>query len=162
MGDFREIGARLVFPMVMGGGLFATFWFIHIKRVEINAVTFPVVFIALLVIALLERALPYRSNWNKTDGDIGNDAINLVITQTIIPRLFTPFFYIILAAVTAWLAAKTGNNLWPHHWHLFLQLFLALLIAEFGRAIGYIVGRIPFPFYGVFMRFTTAPIDCIF
>jgi len=71
--------------------------------------------------------------WDKNDGDVGNDAINLVITQTLIPRLLTPFGYIILAAVTAWLAAKMGNQLWPHHWYLFAQLFLALLIAEFGR-----------------------------
>ena len=87
----------------------------------------------MLVIAFLERIIPFRQNWNKNDDDIGNDAINLVITQTIIPRLFTPFGYIILAAVTAWLAQKTGNQLWPHHWPLFAQLFLALLIAEFGR-----------------------------
>ncbi len=100
---------------------------------DINAVTFPVVFIVLLIIAFLERIIPYRPNWNETDEDIGNDAINLVITQTIIPRLFTPFFYIVLAAITAWLATKMGNQLWPHHWHLFAQLFLALLIAEFGR-----------------------------
>lgn len=133
MFNFREILARLAFPLVMGTGLWATFYFIHIKEYDINKVTFPVVFIALISIALLERLIPFRNLWNKNDGDVGNDAINLVITQTIIPRLFTPFGYIILAAITAWLAGKMGHQLWPHHWHLFAQLFLALLIAEFGR-----------------------------
>ena len=131
--NFREISARLAFPLVMGGGIYATFYFMHLKGVAINAVTFPVVIIALLLIALLERVIPFRSGWNNNDGDVSNDAINLVITQTIIPRLFTPFGYIILATVTAWLAAQMGNQLWPHHWHLIAQLFLALLIAEFGR-----------------------------
>ena len=131
--NFREILARLAFPLVIGLALGATFYFIQIQGIAINTVTFPVVFIALIVIALLERLIPFRSGWNKNDGDVGNDALNLVITQTIIPRLFAPFGYIILAAVTAWLAAKMGNQLWPHHWHLIAQLFLALLIAEFGR-----------------------------
>lgn len=98
--NFREILARLAFPIVMGVGLFATFYFIHIKEVAINKVTFPVVFIALIIIALLERLIPFRSSWNKNDGDVGNDAINLVITQTLIPRLFTPFGYIILEVST--------------------------------------------------------------
>ena len=130
---FREILGRLAFPLVMGAGLIITYYFIHVQGVSINKVTFPVVIISLLAIALLERIIPFRQNWNQTDGDVGNDAINLVITQTIIPRLFTPFGYIVLAAITAWLAQKMGNQLWPHHWHLSAQLFLALLIAEFGR-----------------------------
>ena len=88
---FLEILAHLVFPLIMGTGLWATFYFIHLQGFAINKVTFPVVFIALLIIALLECFLPFRPNWNKSDGDVGNDAINLVITQTILPRLFTPF-----------------------------------------------------------------------
>ena len=133
MNSFREISARLTFPLIMGLGIGTTYYFIHLAGFAINKVTFPIVFVALIVIALLERLLPFRQKWNKKDGDVGNDMINLVITQTIIPRLFTPFGYIILAAITAWLAAKMGNQLWPHHWHLLAQLFLALLIAEFGR-----------------------------
>lgn len=101
MNNFREIATRLVFPLVMGLGLWTTYYFIHLQDFAINKVTFPVVFIALLIIALLERFLPFRLTWNHTDGDVGNDLINLVITQTIIPRLFTPFGYIILAAITA-------------------------------------------------------------
>ena len=88
MKKIREIGARLAFPLIMGLGLWTTFYFIHIKDFEINKVTFPVVFIALITIAIVERFLPYRPNWNKNDGDVGNDAISLVISQTIIPRLF--------------------------------------------------------------------------
>jgi len=93
--NFREILARLAFPLVMGGGIGLTFYFIHLEGMAINAVTFPIVFIALILIALLERVIPFRTAWNKNDGGVGNDVINLVITQTIIPRLFTPFGYII-------------------------------------------------------------------
>jgi hypothetical protein len=44
-----------------------------------------------------------------------------------------PFWAFIIAGVTGYLAVEYGGNLWPHEWHLFLQLGLALLIAEFGR-----------------------------
>ena len=129
----RAILSRLAFPLVMGLGIGMTYWFIHVEGYAINAITFPVVIISLFTIACLERIIPFRNSWNKNDGDIGNDTINLLITQTLIPRLFTPSGYIILAALTAWLAAKAGSQLWPHHWHLIAQLFLALFIAEFGR-----------------------------
>ena len=117
----------------MGLGLGTSYFLFHVKGFAIDKVTFPVVLVGLILIAILERIFPFRNNWNKNDGDLGNDTIHLFLTQTLIPRLFTPFGYIILASITAWLAAKTGNELWPHHWNLFAQLFLALLIAEFGR-----------------------------
>ncbi|MFK7978908.1 MAG: hypothetical protein AB8G86_02910 [Saprospiraceae bacterium] len=41
--NFREILARLAFPLVMSDGIGATFYFIHLKGMAINAVTFPVV-----------------------------------------------------------------------------------------------------------------------
>jgi len=44
MKNFREIGARLAFPLVIGVGLWATFYFIQIKGFDINKVTFPVFF----------------------------------------------------------------------------------------------------------------------
>ena len=59
MKNSREIGARLAFPLIMGLGLWTTFYFIHIKGLDINKVTFPIVFIALITIAIVERFLPY-------------------------------------------------------------------------------------------------------
>jgi len=129
----REVLGKTTFPLVMGLALGITYWFIKIKGGDINNVTFPIVISALIIIGILERINPYRPNWNNNDGDIVNDTIHLFITQTLIPRLFTPLFYIVLAAITALLAHRMGNELWPNHWNLFGQLFLALVIAEFGR-----------------------------
>ena len=44
MNNFREVLARLAFPLVMGLGLIITYYFIQIKGVSINKVTFPIVF----------------------------------------------------------------------------------------------------------------------
>ena len=127
------IASRLIFPVVMGLSLGLVFYLVKVKGFEINMVSIVIAFCGLLSIGILERLFPYREDWNTNDGDIGNDIVNVIITQTIIPKLFTPLSYIALAAFTAWIAKIIGNNLWPHHWNLFGQLALVLVIAEFGR-----------------------------
>lgn len=57
----------------------------------------------------------------------------MVVGQLIIPRLWTPLQVVALTAVTAWLTQQAGQTLWPDDWPILAQLFLMLLIAEFGR-----------------------------
>ena len=133
MSQNSNIAARLIFPVVMGLALASVFYFVRTKGFDISVVSIIIAFSGLLSIGILERLFPYREDWNTNDGDIGNDVINIIITQTIIPKLFTPLGYIALAAFTAWTAKIIGNDLWPDHWNLFAQLTLVLVIAEFGR-----------------------------
>ncbi|MFT6807202.1 MAG: sterol desaturase/sphingolipid hydroxylase (fatty acid hydroxylase superfamily) [Saprospiraceae bacterium] len=130
----QEVSARIIFPIVMGLGLWLGLW-ISMSSDGGNVVAkgSPIVLGAILLIALIERMLPYKKEWNRSQNDVGNDTIHLFVTQILIGRIMEPFWAFIIAGVTGYLAVEYGGNLWPHEWHLFLQLGLALLIAEFGR-----------------------------
>lgn len=130
----KEVIARTLFPIIMGGGLIAGYFVIEsgdIKNVLVAGT--PIVFVALVLIAVAERFFSYKEAWKKSHNNIGNDAWHLVFTQVIIGRIMGPIWIFALAALTAYLANKYGSNIWPHSWNLFAQLFFALLIAEFGR-----------------------------
>ena len=118
----------------MGGGLIAGYFVIASGDIEnVLVAGTPIVFVALVLIAIVERFFSYKEEWKNNHNDIGNDAWHLVFTQVIIGRIMGPIWKLALAALTAYLANKYGSNIWPHSWNLFAQLFLALLIAEFGR-----------------------------
>jgi sterol desaturase/sphingolipid hydroxylase (fatty acid hydroxylase superfamily) len=131
---FQEIFSRIIFPLIMGAGLFTGYYIAEMSDVEnVLAVGSPIVFASLILIAICERIAPYRDKWNQSHNDVGNDTINLFVTQILIGRIMEPIWVFILAGITAYLAQEYGGNLWPDDWNLFAQLFLALLIAEFGR-----------------------------
>lgn len=124
----------LFFPIVMGAGLYAGYRISTDGATEnIVALGSPIVFAAIIIIALLERLFPYRKDWNKSHNDVGNDTIHLFLTQILIGRIMEPIWIFILAGITAYLATNYGGSLWPNDANLFLQLALALLITEFGR-----------------------------
>lgn len=130
----KEFAARLVFPVVMGLGLGVGFFLSRSSESEnIIALGSPIVLAALVIIGILERLMPYKSEWNKSHNDVGNDTIHLFITQILIGRIMQPFWIFVFAGLTSYLASRYGSDIWPHEINLFLQLFLALLIAEFGR-----------------------------
>lgn len=123
----------LIFPAVMTIALFSQ---IFANELGTNPVisSIGISLTALVLIALIERMLPYREDWLKSDGDVVTDALHVFITQLILPKtldLVWPFLFLGLAAC---LASYFGtSNLWPHEWHILPQVFLMLLIAEFGR-----------------------------
>lgn len=122
----------LVFPLLMGAGL-TSVYLLLINGVHEGIAVFSTITIALIIIAVLERVMPFREQWNQSDDDVTTDVINLILTQVIIPRLTKPLFAALLASTVVALSDYFGSNLWPHDWPLLLQLFLMLTIAEFGR-----------------------------
>jgi len=131
---FKELFARTIFPIIMGVAMLAGYLVVEsgdVKNVLILGT--PIVLAALILIAVSERLFPYKKAWGKNHNDIGNDAWHLVFTQVIIGKIMDPFWKFVLAGGTIFLAEKYGGTIWPHSWNLFSQLFLALLIAEFGR-----------------------------
>jgi sterol desaturase/sphingolipid hydroxylase (fatty acid hydroxylase superfamily) len=91
---------------------------------------------AAIVIALLERIVPYRREWLVEQGDLRTDALHLIFTSLLAAggrwsgALVTWALGLNQAAVSA--------SLWPTAWPLPAQLVLALLIQDF---CGYWVHR---------------------
>lgn len=118
----------------MGAGLLTGYYISTSGTTEnIVAAGSPIVLVAIIVIAILERGFPYRSDWNKSHNDVGNDTLHLFLTQILIGRIMEPIWVFILTGITAYLATNYGGNVWPNDANLLIQLAFALLIAEFGR-----------------------------
>ncbi len=128
----RELAARLIFPAFMTSCLLAVYALLQMGVHEGLAV-FYVLFPGALGIWLLERALPFRKSWNQNDGDVGTDFIHMVVAQIIMPRLLKPLYLATLISGLTYLIGERASSLWPHDWPLIAQLFLMLLVAEFGR-----------------------------
>jgi sterol desaturase/sphingolipid hydroxylase (fatty acid hydroxylase superfamily) len=92
--------------------------------------TFAVLYTA---IALTERRLPYRREWNRPQGDVATDVTHLVVTGIGGNALVQATVAAIAFAAAAWLSRRVGAPLWPNHWPLLAQLALDLLVAEFGH-----------------------------
>lgn len=85
------------------------------------------------LLALFERLLPYREDWNQPKRDLAADIVYFVAIGPL------------SAAVSAWLATALLNAghrtlpatlalaVWPAHWHPVAQVLLACLVAELGH-----------------------------
>lgn len=85
------------------------------------------------LIAILERLRPYRREWNRPAGDVPTDTLHLLITGPGSNSFFDATVRGFAASGAAWLSAQLGYTLWPTHWPLVGQLYLAILVAEFGH-----------------------------
>lgn len=121
----------LIFPLTLGTGLFTTY--LGTQLINPIAAAGAVSIVSIGVVAILERLLPYRRDWNHNRGDLPTDILHTVIHQILLSRGLNLLYALLLAGATAWLAERYGSSLWPHHWPLLAQLLLVLVIAEFGR-----------------------------
>ena len=125
--------SALVFPGTLGAALLAT-WvgFARLGMPPGGAAALAILAFGFLAIPLFERLLPYRADWNASQGDVGTDLTHLTVS-TLIQYAEKPLLVALLVGATGWAAERFGGSAWPHHWPLAAQLVLMLLVAEFGR-----------------------------
>jgi sterol desaturase/sphingolipid hydroxylase (fatty acid hydroxylase superfamily) len=87
------------------------------------------------LIALLERAFPYRREWNRSHGDVWTDVFHLLFTGQGAQGLFFALASAPLIALSAWVTASVGAPLWPSSAPALVQLALALLLGELGHYV---------------------------
>ena len=107
--------------------------FTYFKLPHVWAGVVAVLLFGFILIPILERICPYRQEWNKNDGDVFTDFVHILLVNNAIVVLEKSILTAALIGGTAWLANSMGTTLWPHDWPLIAQLFLMLIIAEFGR-----------------------------
>lgn len=102
---------------------------------EANPALLPLAAISIFypTVVLLERVLPYRSEWNRPQGDVRTDVLYLIVGGPLVSVVFTATLAGVAAAGAAWLSTKLGMTLWPASWPAVAQLFLAIAIAELGH-----------------------------
>lgn len=85
-------------------------------------------FTTAILLFLLERYLPYESQWLKSDGQAWNDVAHTALTKGASQLIATSA---VLIGVSQH-APETASSIWPTHWPLALQVALGLVVAEFG------------------------------
>ena len=84
-------------------------------------------------VAVLERVHPYRRAWNRPAGDRRTDLLHLLFTGPLSGALFEATLRGVAATAAVWFAAQLGVSLWPASLPVVAQLYLAILVAEFGH-----------------------------
>ena len=85
-----------------------------------------------LLITWHEIRLPYRRAWKPAGAEVANDFLFLVTVQVALPFLLAVSVVSALARYFA-VHGVAADALWPHHWPVWLQVALMLLVADFGR-----------------------------
>lgn len=80
--------------------------------------------LAVVVATLAERYLPYRTQWNASHNDEPRDLVHALVNEGI------NGLGVVVIPLLAWMLPSSG--LWPSHWPLWLQLAVALPVADLG------------------------------
>ena len=91
---------------------------------------FPIAGSCLLLVALLERVLPWHHDWLRSQGDIRVDALYLP-TQFGIGALFGPLVATLAVAGGGWISELSRGGIWPGSWPIVAQVLLASVVREF-------------------------------
>ena len=125
----RTAIAVLLVPASVLGGVWAALWGMD-SGFDPAMVVFPISLASLVLVAVMERILPYRREWNRSHGDLRTDALYYV-TQIFVGGLFAPVLGMLTIILGGWLSAHLGGWLWPTHWPVLAQVLLASVVREF-------------------------------
>jgi sterol desaturase/sphingolipid hydroxylase (fatty acid hydroxylase superfamily) len=76
----------------------------------------------------LERAFPHEPEWNENDGQMWPDAGHTLLSKTAVQLLIIS---LTIVGVTEFVPEQ-GAWWWPHHWPMWAQIVVGLIVAEFG------------------------------
>jgi sterol desaturase/sphingolipid hydroxylase (fatty acid hydroxylase superfamily) len=124
----RRVFAAVVMPGTLAVAIGAAL--LALAHGVAPTVILPVVFVAAMAwVAWLERALPYRPEWNRAQGDVLADALYLPTTSAVI-ALVRPAIATVGLVVAGFVSERFGVGLWPHDWPLVAQLGLSWVVVE--------------------------------
>ena len=118
-----------LFPIHFLGGLVFAFyavkkgWSLPVCLAGISATT-------ALVVATLERIHPRHVSWNHSKDDVHTDLAHTVVSMIALPPLLESAILIAVLTLLGGASAETFAGVWPHHWSLWGQLGLALLVSQ--------------------------------
>jgi sterol desaturase/sphingolipid hydroxylase (fatty acid hydroxylase superfamily) len=126
----RTFLAWFLFPATLVASIGGAAWLVEGGAISNGALLGLTSLGSVLVVALAERLLPYRSEWNRPQGDLATDAAYLPITLGV-NGLLRPVVATFGVALGGWLSETVGLGLWPTEWPLLAQLALACVTGEF-------------------------------
>jgi sterol desaturase/sphingolipid hydroxylase (fatty acid hydroxylase superfamily) len=98
--------------------------------VEPAGVLYPLVLCSFVLVATMERVLPWHRDWNHSKGDLRTDALYLP-THAGVSALFAPLVATLAVAGGGWLSEYFEGGVWPSGWPILAQVVLATVVKEF-------------------------------
>jgi sterol desaturase/sphingolipid hydroxylase (fatty acid hydroxylase superfamily) len=127
--QIRSTLSYLVFPLVFIGALLSTRWALT-AGLHGSVVVFVVSISAGIAVSLLERWMPYETQWSQSHGDVPTDLFYAVFSIFAAPRLFDTVALVTLLSVAS--SLSIGGAIWPSDLPWGVQLVLAVVVAELG------------------------------
>lgn len=91
-----------------------------------DAARYALLLAALATMLVIERAIPWQPEWNRSHGDVASD-----LAHGIVNTLLT---YALVSALPRLTALLPWPALWPAHWPLAVQVLAAVLVLDLGVA----------------------------
>jgi len=130
-GAAKRVASYCSWPLVFFGGLTGAYFAFSGAH---PLVAFSGVYaVAVAVLFLLERYIPYEGSWLESDGEMANDIAHTLLTKGLleVAALLAAIFPMLAASVLQPLAAMQFS-LWPSELPMLIQAALGVTIAEFG------------------------------
>ena len=124
-----------IVPGTVAVGLLLAVWMMQ-AGIEPAVVLLPIALGSLVLVAIVERILPWHRDWNHARGDLLTDALYLP-TQQLVGRLCAPLVASAAIAGSGWLSGLTGGGVWPSDWPIAAQVVLASVVREFFDYFGH-------------------------
>lgn len=128
---------RLLYPGVLAAALLTSWLLRRAGWPEAISVSGPVALFGGLVV-VLERVFPHRPEWKVGARVLGIDLAHTLLWHALVPLLLRAT---LLGAVVAYAPRLLGGaapRLWPTHWPVLVQAFLALCV---GELLAYLIHR---------------------
>ncbi|MBJ18205.1 MAG: sterol desaturase family protein [bacterium] len=93
-------------------------------------VVLPISLAAFVLVALMERVLPWHDDWNRSEGDLRTDALYMP-THLGVSALLAPTVASLAVAAGGWLSEQMSGGGWPTSWPIAAQVLLATVVREF-------------------------------
>lgn len=122
----KYIFARIYAPAFWGGFIGASLWLTGVAGLREGWLL--LLFLAALALSFLaEWALPYEVCWNRSVGDRARDIVHGLVNEALNA--------LGLLALPGLVALLSFDGAWPRGWPLWLQLALAIFIADAGLSL---------------------------
>ena len=90
----------------------------------------PLLLLAVAVSFLFECLVPYADDWNRSHDDVGRDWLHAGVNEA--ANVASVLALPAVSALVPW------EGIWPHDWPLWGQLFLAIVVADFGITMAHV------------------------
>ena len=118
----------LAFPLILGTTLVLAILLLPHLGVPLTLVVAQT--FGLVAVAAAEHWQPFRTDWNRSHGDIGTDVLHALVSGIGTTQLVRPLAAAVGVVIAGALSRGVGLDVWPRAWPLLAQLALALVIVE--------------------------------